>query len=185
MLRPSMKIRILLCAALAAFLALHLGGCSKSPEPVEAPPTAPSAAKPAGHPALPAAENGAEARVAGTIRLEGAQFDAPTGTLFVNVRVKGTKPPWLSHKYSMESVVLSKDASGAKSMPFELRANDPTPMTGTFNSNPGQITAPPDIELELYACYKATPDAGSKTLADAAAVFTAGKLDYELTLKLP
>lgn len=180
-----MKIRILQCAALSAFFALQLGGCSKSPEPVETPAPAPSAAKPAGHPVLPAAENGAEARVSGTIHFEGAQFDAPTGTLYVNVRQKGQKGPWLSRKYSMESIVLAKDSSGAKSMPFELRGNDPTPLTGTFNTNPGQISAPPDVELELYACYKATPDAGSKTLADATEVFTAGKSDYILTLKLP
>ncbi len=119
------------------------------------------------------------------LHFEGAQFDAPTGTLYVNVRVKGSKPPWLSRKYSLESLVLAKDAAGVKSMPFDLRANDPTPGVGTFNSNPGQITAPADIELELYVCYKATPDAGSKTLADATAVFTAGKSDYDLTLKLP
>ena len=185
MLLPSMMLRIFSRVALPVLLALGLGDCSDPPQPVETSKAGKDAALPAGHPAMPASVNGEAARASGTISFAGAQFDNPTGTLFVNVRVKGTRPPWLSRKYTLQGSPLATDAAGVKSMPFELRADDQTPMVGTFNTNPGQITAPPGIELELYACYKENGDAGSKTLADAAAVFQSGKSDYELKLTLP
>jgi hypothetical protein len=157
-----MKIRTLFLAAIPAFLALQLSGCGDSPQPVDAPP--PAASKAEG--------------VSGTIVLEGAQFDAPTGTLFVSVRPKGGRMPWLSRKYEIAGVELAKSAAGSKSLPFALSPNDGK----SFNSSAGQT---PSVECEVCASYKETGDALSKTLVDAVAAYQPGKTDYVLTLKLP
>jgi hypothetical protein len=189
MLKASMKIRTLLSAAIPALLALQLGSCSESPQPVETPKssTAPASASgnlPPGHP-MPGATaepSANEAKLAGTIVLDGEKFSGGETTVFVSVRPKGQKAPWLSRKYPMQSPQIAKNAAGAKVLSFELRSADP--KKETFNSN-AMNDAPAGIELELYACVKAGGFVDSPTLCDAAAPFEKGKLDYALTLKLP
>jgi len=167
-----MKIITPFAGASLALLALIGSGCGEPPQTMDAP----SAASPHGAMQL----SGEEARVAGTILLEGAQFDAPTGTLFANVRLKGQKAPWLSRMYPLTNAPLATSATGAKILPFELRSRDPNGQT--FNLN-GQHVAP--SECEVYICYKPDRFVESETLADALARFESGKTDYELTLKLP
>ncbi|HTF90815.1 MAG TPA: hypothetical protein VK843_20510 [Planctomycetota bacterium] len=162
-----MKIRSALTAAVPLFLALQLAGCGDSPQPIDAPATqAPQAPSAAG--------------VKGTVILEGAQFEAPTGTLFVSVRPKGIKAPWMSRKYPLEGATFEKTPEGAKRLSFEL---DPKlPQAVMFNSAPGQA---PSVECEVYACYKLGATVDVPTVADAAAPYVGGKSDYVLTLKLP
>lgn len=180
MLTTSMKINKLSLVAIFALLALQVAGCGEPPQPVDAPQAASKGGMPAGHPPMAANDTGEEARVSGTIVFEGSAFDNPTGTLFVSVRLKGMKAPWLSRKYPLTGAKLVTDAAGGQSMAFDLRSRDPNGET--FNLN-GQHVAP--SECEVYACYKTDGTVESKTLADAMAVFQSGKSDYTLTLKLP
>lgn len=159
-----MKTRFHSLAVVSALALVAFASCSQSPQPVDAP---------AGNPAAPA-----ELGVAGTIVFEGAAFDAPTGTLFVSIRPKGIKMPWLSRKYDIAGDAAPKSESGAKILPFALSPNDHI----TFNASPGQT---PSVECEICAAYKENGDAMSKTLVQALAPYQPGKTDYTLTLKLP
>lgn len=156
-----MKIRnliLVLTLALTPFV-----GCSDPPQPV---PPAPAASA---------------RTAAGSIALEGEKFDAPDTTVFVSVRPKGQKAPWLSRKYPMQSPQIT-GAAGKKVLAFELRASDPN--RETFNSN-GMTEAPAGIELELYVCVKEGGFVDSPTLTDASAPFVQGKTDYAMTVKMP
>ncbi|MEO6710266.1 MAG: hypothetical protein ABI054_12275 [Planctomycetota bacterium] len=158
-----MKIRSALLAAIPVLLALQLVGCGDSPKPIDAPaPSAPAAMA-----------------VSGSVLLEGAQFEAPKGTLWVSVRPKGQKAPWLSRKYPLDGATLEKTPQGSSRLSFEL---DPKlPQAVMFNSAPGQA---PSVECEVYACYKLGTTVDVPTIADAAAPYVGGKNDYVLTLKL-
>ncbi len=169
-----MKIRSLLLAAIPALFVLQLAGCGDSPKPIDGPAPANTVQPP------PPGKPGEEARLSGSIVLEGAQFDAPKGTLWVSVRPKGMKAPWLSRKYPLENANFTKTASGAKSLSFLLSSRDPA--AETFNSS-GAHSAP--VECEVYACYKLGGTVDLPTLASDQADYQAGKSDYLLTLKLP
>ena len=185
MLCAPMNIRNNFFLLVPALLVAQFAACSDPPQPVNVPTAQPKPSTPPGHAELAQGATGDEARLAGTIVFEGAQFDNHQGSVFVSVRVKGTRPPWLARIYPLAEVTFTKNDAGQKTLPFDLRANDPTPHTGTFNSNPGVISPPAGTELELYVCLKPDRDAGSKTLADAVAVFENGKSDYLLKLTLP
>jgi hypothetical protein len=186
MLGPNMKTILAAPALLLALVALPLAGCGDPPEPVATSEGAGSQLPP-GHPVPPKAgvpagpvEN--ETRLAGTIVLEGAALDVPDATVFVNVRAKGQKGPWLTRKYPMDAPQVTKDAAGARVLAFELRSAD-TRME-TFNMN-GQHDAPEGIELELHVCVKAGAFVDKPTLGETVAPFVKGKQDYALTLKTP
>ena len=167
-----MKIKTQLGSVSLALFALVGSGCGEPPQPVDAP---------VAHSPHGAMGNSVEeARIQGTVKLEGEQFTEPTGTLYVNVRLKGQKAPWLSRMYPLAGTQLETSASGVRSLAFELRSRDPENQT--FNLN-GQHVAP--SECEVYVCYKADRFVESATLVDAVALFESGKSDYELTLKLP
>lgn len=127
-----------------------------------------------------------ETRLAGRITLVGAAFDAADATVFVNVRPKGQRGPWLSRKYTMQSRHISEVEPGAaprrRVLEFELRSAD----TGfeTFNMN-GMHEPPEGLELELHACAKAGGSVDLPTLCEAVAPFEKGKSDYALTLTAP
>ena len=165
-----MKIRTLLLAAIPVFATIQLVSCGDSPQPIEG----------SSQPAPAPAKSSEEARVSGSVVLEGAQFDAPKGTLWVSVRPKGMKAPWLSRKYPLENAQFTKTASGAKSLSFLLSSRDPA--AETFNSS-GSHTAP--VECEVHACYKMGGTVDFPTLVEDTASFQSGKSDYLLTLKLP
>ena len=164
-----MKIRSLLLAAIPALFALQLTGCGDPPQPVETPKPAPKLEpKPVADPA----------RVSGTIVFEGAAFDAPTGTLYVSVYPKGSPMPLFSHQYLLQGDVFQKSAAGAKSLTFDVGAQN-------FIGQGAKPTEAPPVECDVRAKYKESVDVMSKTLAEATAVYQAGKSDYVLTLKLP
>jgi hypothetical protein len=178
-----MKHTCLLVAVVSALAVLPLAGCGDPPQPVESLSSSASQLPP-GHP-LPAGSvqpTADETKLAGTIALEGDKFDAPETTVFVNVRAKGQKAPWLSRKYTMQASQIAKSDAGARVLTFELRSADP--QMETFNLN-GMHDAPEGIELELHACVKSGGFVDVPTLCEVVAPFEKGKLDYALTLKMP
>lgn len=154
----------MILAAIPVLCALQFTGCGDPPQPIDTPKGSPHETQ--------------AYDVAGKVVFEGPEFDAPTGTLFVSVRPKGTRMPWLSQKYGLGSGAITKGADGVKSLAFAL---DPT-KPSTFNSSPGQN---PSVECEIAASYKENADALSTTRAEAVVPYEAGKRDYVLTLKLP
>jgi hypothetical protein len=167
-----MKLKTLLtCVALALF-ALQFSGCGQPPQPVDVPK--------AGSPHGGMAPSQEEARVAGTIVFEGAGFTDAQNSLFVSVRPKGGRAPWLSRKYPLSTTPLVDAGDGTKTLAFELRSRDPSGQTANLN---GLHSAP--VECEVYVCYKKGLTADDDTLSDALARFESGKSDYVLTLHLP
>lgn len=127
-----------------------------------------------------------ETRLAGRITLVGAAFDSADATVFVNLRPKGQRGPWLSRKYTMQSphITASESAAapGRRVLDFELRSADTG--FGTFNMN-GRHEPPEGMELELHACAKAGGSVDLPTLCEVVAPFEKGKSDYALTLTAP
>lgn len=158
--------------ASAALLLPFSISCNESPQPVSAPQGSSPHGATAGQP---------EAKVSGRVVFEGGSI--PDGAaLFVSVRPKGQKAPWLSRKEVLGNPPIQPDASGVRQMAFELRSRDP--MQATFNMN-GTHEAPAGMALEVYAVLKDGPAVENKTICDAVDTFMDGKSDYVLTLRLP
>lgn len=163
-----MKKLLRTLAATAALLASTLVSCSESPQPVSGPGADTPSAQP-------------EAKVSGRVVFEGGAI--PDGAaLFISVRPKGQKAPWLSRKEALGNPPIPADANGVRQMNFDLRSRDP--MQATFNMN-GTHQAPAGMALEVYACVKDGPAVENKTICDAVDTFVDGKSDYVLTLRLP
>src|SRR5688572_20604771 len=136
-----MKNRNPILASCLVLIVSSLFACGDPPQPVDTPAPAPkppaaSGQMPEGHPPIEPAvkDTTPEATLAGSIVLKGEKFAAPGATVFVSVRPKGVKAPWLSRKYPIESSPLTTNAEGARVLAFHLRSADPTGQV--FNSSP-------------------------------------------------
>jgi hypothetical protein len=117
------------------------------------------------------------AHFTGSVRLEGALDSATTGFFFVTARAAGQKSPWLSRKYGIDHVAVTRDANGARSLAFDLNAME-SGITFVF----GAPDVLPSANSEIHVRFSEAAFVESPTLAEQAVPIVEGQNEYELTL---